>query len=456
MSKNRPPFLCTSCAATLPKWQGQCPQCEEWGTVAEAPAAGARGGGRGILATARPAVPITEVGAVEGERRSTGFSEVDRVLGGGLVEGSAVVVGGEPGIGKSTLMTMIAHRMAAAGAKALYVTGEESAAQVRLRAERLGALHDGLLLAAETDQAAIAAHIDSERPAICILDSIQTVHDPDLGGGAGTVTQVREAANRLVALGKQVGTALFLVGHVTKEGSLAGPRTLEHLVDVVLSFDGDRHHAFRLLRGLKNRFGPAGEAAVFEMGAEGLAEITNPSVLFLRGRGADAPGSVVTPAVVGTRTFLVEVQALTVPTQGSPRRVLAGLDPRRAQLVLAILERHGGLHLAGLDVFANVVGGLQAEEPAVDLAAALAIASAFTERPVPGDLVAAGELGLMGETRAVPRLATRLQEAARLGFKRAVVPADAAGPGRMPAVDGLELLPAANLAEALEAADVVA
>jgi len=449
-------FLCSGCNTRLPKWQGQCPRCGEWGTVAEQAQPGGASRRRRDL-TRNPPQPITHVGAEQEARVATGFPEVDRVLGGGLVIGSAVLVGGDPGIGKSTLMTLLGHRLAAGGRTVLYVTGEESVAQVRMRADRLEALDDRLLLLAETDLHVISGHLEDTAAAVCILDSIQTIHCPDLPGGPGTVTQVREAAIRLVRLAKARDVALFFVGHVTKDGSLAGPRTLEHIVDVVLSFDGDRHHAFRLLRGIKNRFGAAGEVAVLEMSGRGLTEVTNPSVLFLRGRRPDEPGSVVAPAVIGTRTFLVEVQALAVPApHGTPRRVISGLDSRRAQLVLAILERRGGFDLGAQDVYVNVVGGIQVEEPAADLTLALALASALRDTPVRGDLVVAGELGLMGEVRAVPRLDVRLTEAARLGFARAVVPAGTASVDEQERIEGLEIEVVANLAEALEATGVLA
>jgi len=449
-------FFCSKCETALPKWHGRCPSCDEWGTVLETAAsvAGARRRA-GAFDRVTP-LPITRVKTDRETRVASGFEEVDRVLGGGLVAGSTVLVGGEPGIGKSTLMTMLGHRLAAGGRTVLYVTGEESAAQVRLRADRLEALDERLFLLAETDLESIAGHAETLAPAVCILDSIQTIDCPRLGGGPGTVTQVREAAHRLVRIAKARDMALFLIGHVTKDGTLAGPRTLEHLVDVVLAFEGDRHHAFRLLRGVKNRFGAAGEVAVFEMGGRGLAQVTNPSMLLLRGRSRNEPGSVVAPVIIGTRPFLVEVQALTVPApHGNPRRVVTGLDPRRAQLVLAILERRCGLDLAGSDVYLNVVGGIRVDEPAADVCLALALASAHTETAVPHDWVAVGELGLMGEVRAVPRLDGRMAEAARLGFTRALLPADAnkGVEGRIPS---LEARAVATLAQALEVVGVVA
>ena len=447
-------FTCLSCSAALPKWHGRCPTCGEWGTVAGSEVSPQQGRQPPGLEE-NPPIPITEVSTEKEARFSTGFKEVDRVLGGGLVSGSAVLVGGDPGIGKSTLMTMLGYRIAASGRRVLYVTGEESAAQVRLRADRLGALHHEYLLLSETGLDAVAAHMGNASPAVCILDSIQTLHCPDTSGGPGTVTQVREAAHHLVGLAKALGMALFIVGHVTKDGALAGPRTLEHLVDVVLSFDGDRFQSFRLLRGVKNRYGAAGEVAVLDMSVRGLEEVANPSELFLRGRTPEEPGSAVVPAIIGTRTFLVEIQALVMPaTQGMPRRVTTGLDPRRSQLVQAILERRGGFSLAALDVYVNAVGGLQVEEPAADLPLALALASAASEIPVPGDLAAAGELGLIGEVRAVPRLDMRLAEAARLGFKRAVVPEASVGSIDVNQIKGMKIETLSRLDRALEVVGV--
>jgi len=448
-------FNCSNCNTAHLKWQGCCPNCGEWGTVVECEAP-RRDSRKPRSMEENPPVPITQVSLDEEERIATGFTEVDRVLGGGLVAGSAVLVGGDPGIGKSTLMTMLGHRIATSGRRVLYVTGEESVAQVRLRATRLDALHEAFFLLSETGLEAVALHLKATSPAVCILDSIQTINCQDVSGGPGSIAQVREAAHHLVGLAKAQGMALFLIGHVTKDGALAGPRTLEHLVDVVLSFDGDRFQSFRLLRGVKNRYGAADEVAVLDMGARGLQEVTNPSVLFLRGRTLDEPGSAVVPAIIGTRTFLVEIQALALQaTQGMPRRVITGVDPRRTQLVLAILERRGGFSLAALDAYVNAVGGINVEEPAVDLPMALALASAVTETPVPGDLVAAGELGLMGEVRAVPRLDIRLAEAARLGFKRAVVPAGASDVHDLKSMQGLEIETVSRLDQALEVAGVV-
>ncbi len=435
-------FRCTACDHRALKWQGRCDRCGEWGTVAEI------GDDATLAAVARP---ITEIDIESAPRTTTGFDEVDRVVGGGLVAGSTLLVGGDPGIGKSTLMTMLAYRLAARGEPVLYVTGEESAAQVRLRAMRVGALDERLHLLATDDLGAILGAIEATAPAVCIVDSVQTVHCSDVAGVAGTVTQVRAATAALTSATKHRGTTLFLIGHVTKDGSLAGPRTLEHAVDVVLNFDGDRYQSFRMLRALKNRFGAAGEVAVLEMAEDGLVEVPNPSHRFLRGRQRDAAGSVIAPAIVGSRPFLIELQALVAPApHGAPRRALTGVDPKRTQLVLAILERTAGHALASQDVYVNAVGGLHVDEPAADLPLALAVASAASGRAVAPDLVALGELGLMGEVRDVARLDVRLAEAARFGCRRALVPPDSAKRGPV----GVELAAVSSLAEALDLAGV--
>lgn len=458
--KTKTQFRCSSCDASAPKWQGRCTVCGEWGVMEEVTvevaakgAARAPSAGHGV-GGGQPTA-ITRISVADMPRFESGFDEVDRVLGGGIVPGSTILIGGDPGIGKSTLMTMLGHRLAGAGRRALYVTGEESETQVRLRAERLQALHDDLLVVAESSLSAIIRAIESTEPAVCILDSIQTVHCADVGAVAGTVSQVRESAAQLVTVAKRRGTAIFLVGHVTKEGALAGPRTLEHVVDVVLNFDGDRYQAFRLLRGVKNRYGAAGEVAVLEMTGRGLREVRNPSVLFLRDRSSDEPGSAVTASIVGTRTFLVELQALVSPAvAGGARRVLTGVDTRRAQLVMAILERHGGLELASQDVYLNAVGGLTVDEPGADLALALSLASAMKGRALSEGIVAIGELGLMGEVRGIGRLDARLAEAERLGFRRAIVPKAASESSDAPrrrTAGGFEVLRVERLGQALEA-----
>ncbi|MDR7482961.1 MAG: DNA repair protein RadA [Armatimonadota bacterium] len=439
-------FVCQACGHTSAKWLGRCPGCGEWNTLAEEVV---RAAGRGTRppAAAEP-VSVAAVDLVQEARTPSGLAEFDRVLGGGVVAGSVVLVGGDPGVGKSTLLTLIAHRLTRADRPVLYVTAEESARQTRLRAERLGALAPELLLLAETDLDAIAETVRRVRPAALIVDSIQTVYRGDVASAPGSVAQVRECAASLVRLAKDEGIATFLVGHVTKEGALAGPRVLEHLVDTVLYFEGDRHHAYRVLRATKNRFGPTNEIGVFEMTAAGLREVPNPSAAFLAERPAGTPGSAVVCAIEGTRPVLVEVQALVTPTHfGMPRRTASGVDYNRLLLLLAVLERRAGLRLGDQDVYASIAGGLTVEEPAADLGIALAVASSLRDRPVDPQTVVVGEVGLGGEIRGVPQLVRRVAEAARLGFGRVVVPAQAVQ--EIPA--GVEVVAVRDLSGALRA-----
>ena len=448
MARTRTVFRCMSCGADAPKWSGQCTACGEWNTLAEeldSPASLV-----GAAAPPVPPVPITAVRSSDGRPVPTGLAEVDRVLGGGLVPGSVTLVGGEPGIGKSTLVLQLLGARAGAGATALYISGEESADQVRLRADRLGALHDQLLLAAETSLPAVLHHIEHVRPEVCVIDSIQTLHDPEYSSAPGSVTQVRECAHRLVQAAKSTGTTVLLVGHVTKEGQLAGPRVLEHVVDTVLSFEGDRHHALRLLRASKHRFGSTEELGLFAMASEGLTPVPDPSGLFLGDRRPGVPGAVVTPALEGHRPLLVEVQTLVVDSALSqPRRSSQGLDGGRLSLLLAVLERRAGLPMQGLDVYAMAVGGVKVIEPGADLAICCALASSFVARPVGESVVAVGAVGLAGELRQVGRLDRRLAEASRLGFRTAVVPRSA------PQVDApIEVLRVPTLAAALDLLDL--
>ncbi len=451
MSKKRTVFTCQQCGAQSPKWQGRCPDCGEWNSMAEeaAPVADAAAPLRAGF-DAHPPVPVTEITTQDEPRLHTGIDEFDRIVGGGIVPGSAVLIGGDPGIGKSTLLLQVCHFMCQAGYSALYVTGEESLKQIRLRAERIGTLSDGLSVLAETNLSSVVEHTQSLAPRLVVVDSIQMVYKPELGSAPGSVTQVRECAAELVYLAKRQGFALFLIGHVTKEGAVAGPRTLEHIVDTVLYFEGDRFQAFRILRAVKNRFGATNEIGVFQMQADGLQPVANPSEMFISQRDGVAFGSIVVPCMEGTRSLLVEVQALTSrATYGVPERKVSGADKNRLAMLLAVLDKRAGLQIGPQDVFVNIVGGVRVDEPAADLGLAVAVASSFRERPLPGDTVVVGEVGLGGEVRGVTQINLRLKEAEKLGFKRAVVPQD-----NLKGIAGgrrIETIAVASLEEALDA-----
>jgi DNA repair protein RadA/Sms len=418
-------YRCQQCGFASPK-PGTCPDCARSGdfiALVEERQAATREGRRATLPSGRPR-PLREVELEHVARLRTGIGELDRVLGGGVVPGSLVLIGGEPGIGKSTLLAVAASRLAEIAPPALYVSAEESAAQVRMRAERLGIKSDRLLLWAENDLSAVEAQLDEVKPRTLVIDSIQTVFLPGLESAPGSVAQVRECGARLMTLAKGRGLPTFLVGHVTKDGAIAGPRTLEHLVDTVLYFEGEHHHAYRVLRAVKNRFGSTNELGVFQMGERGLEEVANPSGFFLAERPKDAPGSVVVASLDGTRPLLLELQALVAPASfGTPRRTVLGADYNRVCLLLAVLEKRAGVPVANQDVFVNVAGGGRITEPAADLGIVLATASSYMNCPVRGDVLVLGEVGLTGEVRAVTGLATRLREAAQLGFRQAVVPA---------------------------------
>ncbi len=452
MSKVRTVFRCQECGAAGPKWAGRCPSCQGWNTLVEQAEASA---GSALLLGAEPADvarPIGEVDLVGSLPRPTGSSELDRVLGGGLVPGSVTLLGGEPGIGKSTLLLEAAGALATGGARVLYVAAEEAAHQVRCRAERLGAVHPDLWLVNEVAVPHLVDHLDTVEPAVVVVDSIQAVHDPASASAPGSVAQVRESAARLVREAKRRGVAVVLVGHVTKDGALAGPRVLEHVVDTVLAFEGDRHYALRLLRAVKHRFGPTDQLGLFEMTGRGLAPVADPSRLFLADRRPGQVGSVVVPLMEGHRPLLVEVQALTVRSPlASPRRSAEGLDGGRLAVLLAVLDRRAGVTTHDADVFALAVGGVRVAEPGADLGLALAVASSRREVPVGVDVVAMGELGLGGEVRQVAHTDRRLAEAFRLGFRRAVVPHAVT---EAPA--GMTLLRARSLAEALRLVDLAA
>jgi DNA repair protein RadA/Sms len=426
-------YRCSECGWQTAKWVGRCGECQAWGTVGEVAVGGvgprirAVSGHRALsgygIAPSTPAMPIGKVDAAEASAKPTGVDELDRVLGGGLVPGAVLLLAGEPGVGKSTLL-LEAGAMVAETGPVLYVTGEESAAQVKLRADRIGALHEQLYLAAETDLDAVLGHISQVSPRLLIIDSVQTITVAGVEGVPGGVTQVREVAAALIAVAKERSLATILVGHVTKDGSVAGPRTLEHLVDVVLHFDGDRHSQLRMVRAVKNRYGPTDEVGCFDLGEMGLIGLPDPSGLFLSSHAEPVPGTCVTVTLEGRRPLPAEVQALVAPTALEiPRRTTSGLDGNRVGMVLAVLQRRSGIKIGKHDVYAATVGGVRLTEPSVDLAIAIALASSAANLSVPGGTVAVGEVGLAGEVRRVAGLARRLAEAERMGFRRAVVPA---------------------------------
>ncbi|MEZ5208717.1 MAG: DNA repair protein RadA [Acidimicrobiales bacterium] len=436
MAKHRVTHQCSACGVTSLQWVGRCPGCDAWNTLVPS----------GDGAASSGPVRVGDVPVDARPARPTGVDELDRVLGGGLVPGSVTLLGGEPGIGKSTLLLQAAASAARRGQRSLYVSAEESASQVRVRAERLGAVAEDLWLVHETDLEAVVRHVHAVEAELVVVDSVQTVHDAGGTSGAGSVTQVRTAAGRFVELAKRTGTAVVLVGHVTKDGALAGPRQLEHVVDTVLAFEGERHHALRLLRAVKHRFGPTDDLGVFEMTGAGLTAVPDPSGLFLADCRWGVPGAGVVAAMDGRRPLLVEVQALASQSGGGPgRRAAIGLDNARVSMVAAVMATQAHLSLVGHDIWAAVAGGFRVAEPAADLGIALALASAVLQRPLPSDLVCVGEVGLAGELRQVGHLDRRLGEAARLGFTRAVVPMLA------PEVDAdLHCLRVASLGEAIE------
>jgi DNA repair protein RadA/Sms len=429
---------------------GKCPECGQWDSlVEERQARTGAAGAAGVVVKNQP-VAIDRVTRGEEDRFTTGIDEFDRVLGGGLVPGSLVLIGGDPGIGKSTLMLQVLHGLASLGRRVLYVSGEESVQQISLRSRRLGTLSANLLVVAETDLDNIMPMLEKAAPGVLVVDSIQTMFNEGLSSVPGSVSQVREAAMRLMMVAKKTGIPTFLVGHVTKEGAIAGPRLLEHMVDTVLYFEGDRQHLFRILRAVKNRFGSTNEIGVFEMGGEGLTPVSNPSAIFLSERSINAPGSVVTTCMEGTRPILVELQALVSSASfGTPRRTILGLDANRVALLVAVMEKKLGMQLMGHDIFMNVAGGMRVDEPAVDMGIVSAVASSFLDQPVQEHTLVCGEVGLTGEVRAVGQLDSRLAEAAKMGFTRCVVPrGNLRQTGR---VEGLHVEGAATVSDVIEA-----
>jgi DNA repair protein RadA/Sms len=453
-SRTKTVYVCQECGNAQPKWMGRCPDCGEWNTLVETVVERDR---RAPLSSQVAAFGVeskpqrlSEVGADGMERIPLAMPEFARVLGGGIVPGSLVLVGGDPGIGKSTLLLQVAFLLTEEG-DVLYVSGEESAQQIKMRALRLGFEGDRLYLLTETNLDAIVAHIQQLQPRVVVVDSIQTVYLEDLSSAAGSVSQVRESASQLMRLAKSQSVSIFLVGHVTKAGAIAGPRVLEHIVDTVLYLEGDRFHTYRLLRSVKNRFGATSEVGVFEMGQQGLKEVLNPSEAFLAERWPNAAGSAIAVTMEGTRPLLVEIQALSSTTSfGLPRRTANGIDLNRLLLLVAVLSKRVGLRLSDQDVFVNVIGGLRIVEPAADLSVATAIASSFHNVPVAADLAIVGEIGLSGELRMVSQMERRLNEAAKLGFRRCLMPKPARQLTNLP--DGLEIIGVRSLSDALEVA----
>lgn len=462
--KARVSYVCSECGWTSPKWLGQCRECKAWGTLEEfheAAGGGAvvSGGQLARAAAVRPAVParpIGDVSAEEARARPTGVGELDRVLGGGIVPGAVVLLAGEPGVGKSTLLLDVAAKAAAVSrargeGPVLYVTGEESASQVRLRAERIDAIDPTLLLASETELGALLGHVEAAGPSLLVVDSVQTIASAQVEGSAGGVTQVRAVTGALISVAKERGIPVLLVGHVTKDGGIAGPRVLEHLVDVVCQFEGDRHARLRLLRAVKNRYGPTDEVGCFDLGERGIVGLEDPSGLFLSSARSEVPGTCATVTLEGQRPVPVEVQALVAGTNaGSPRRTTSGVDHSRVAMTLAVLQARLRVDTSSSDVYVSTVGGARAVEPATDLAVAISVVSAAQNLPTPSGLVAFGEVGLTGEVRATVGVQRRLAEAARLGFTRAIVPL--AGSEELRPVPGIQYLPVSHLGEAVGAA----
>ena len=449
MKKSKTGFFCQHCGYMSPKWLGKCPSCNGWNCFAEELLSEPDSGYRTEMKFDGKPIPIEEIPAQEGERIVTGIAEIDRVLGGGIVNGSAILIGGEPGMGKSTLMLQVMKNLADRGHKVLYVSGEESPHQIKLRSNRIGASAKELLVLVEVSLEKILEQIKKVDPAIVVIDSIQTVYSADLMSAPGSVGQVRESSSRLILSAKKSGIPVFLIGHVTKDGSIAGPKVLEHMVDTVLYFEGDSGHAYRIIRSIKNRFGPTNEIGVFEMQDKGLKEVANPSAFFLAERPQNAPGSVVVTSLEGTRPILVEIQALVSASNlGMPRRTAIGVDHNRVSLLVAVLDKICGLQLGASDIFINVAGGVRINEPAVDLGVVAAMASSFLDRPVDPRTVILGEVGLTGEVRAVSQMDVRIKEAARLGFNCCLVPRTNAS--QLKSVTKMEVRSISSLKELLE------
>ena len=442
-------FFCQECGYESAKWMGQCPGCRAWNSFVEEPVGKVSGkaAGKNLFSGEKP-VTLEEIETSETERLSSGMAELDRVLGGGIVQGSLVLVGGDPGIGKSTILLQVCKNLAASGISTLYVSGEESLKQIKMRASRIGTFTNDVKFMCETSLAQIEAVITKEKPRVVIIDSIQTMCNEEISSAPGSVSQVRESTSVLMQLAKKQGVMIFIVGHVTKEGTVAGPRVLEHMVDTVLYFEGDRHAAYRFLRGVKNRFGSTNEIGVFEMREKGLCEVANPSEYMLSGRPENASGSVVACSMEGTRPILIEIQALVCRTSfGIPRRTAAGTDSNRVNLLLAVLEKRLNMPLSACDAYINIAGGIRMNEPAIDLALVLAIISSYQDKPIDEKTIVFGEVGLSGEVRAVSQASQRVMEAKKLGFHRVILPkvsADAMEP-----VEGIVLTGVSTVMDAL-------
>ncbi len=451
-SKVKTVYVCQSCGSQSPRWMGKCPDCNQWNTLVEERVEKQKDIGSAKRGKVSEPLALNEIKIGDEDRFVTKIGELDRVLGGGIVTGSVVLIGGDPGIGKSTLVLQMLKQVSELRGKALYVSGEESPAQIKMRAQRLGVKAENLYVLAETSLDEILRAADELQPQVIVVDSVQTVYTSELPSAPGSVGQVREVSGRLMLHAKRTGIPTFLVGHVTKDGAIAGPRVLEHIVDTVLYFEGDRGHAFRILRAVKNRFGSTNEIGVFEMKESGLAEVANPSELFLAERPKDATGSVVVSSLEGTRPILAELQALVTPTKMTmPRRTSIGVDYNRVSLLIAVLEKRVGMHLMGMDVFVNVVGGLKIDEPAVDLGIIAAVASSFREKPINANTVVMGEVGLAGEVRAISQAEARLKDAAKLGFTRCILPAvNVEKIERSAALKKMELMGVRTVDEAME------
>jgi DNA repair protein RadA/Sms len=453
VAKTKSVFVCGECGYELPKWMGRCPGCDTWNSLVEDKVI--TGGNKQTIVRGskgkEKAIPITKVEKLERSRYDTRMPELNRVLGGGLVPGSLILVGGDPGIGKSTLVLQATHLMAESDMSVLYVSGEESMEQIRLRAERLEALSDHLFVASETDLVSIETLIEDTSPQLVVIDSIQTMYHPEITSAPGSVSQVRECTSQLMRWAKEKRIAIIIVGHVTKAGAIAGPRMLEHMVDSVLYFEGERHHTYRVLRAVKNRFGSTNEIGVFEMKETGLVEVGNPSELFLAGRPVGVPGTAVAASVEGTRPILVELQALVTSTSNAiPKRMATGVDHHRVSMILAVLEKRLGFSLYQQDVYLNVVGGVRLDEPAIDLAIALSLASSFRDRSIGMDYLFIGEVGLTGEVRGVSRIEQRVAEAWQMGFTKVILPEKNMRGWNPP--EGIERIGVKTLKEALEVA----